>query len=269
MTDTNKLSILKQLLLDEDRDFANQILQKLESLENTVNIEDNLSEKVNPIIDKKIAAFAAAVPKTLGPAITEALADQIKNSKDQVVEALFPIIGKMIKKYIQQEMKLLSESINSQVQNTFSIKGLKRKIKSIFTGVSENDIIISEHSKSKIEQVFVIEKGSGLLMASSSNTDSVDDDMIAGMLTAIKSFVEDAFSKKDQSLELIQYDLYNIHIQNFSAYYMAVVVSGIFDSNYKEILENRLFDFAEKVINNNLSDAAEIAKSLNDLTDNE
>jgi hypothetical protein len=269
MTDTNKLSILKQLLLDEDRDFANHILQKLESLENTVNIEDNLSDKVNPIIDKKIQAFAASVPKTLGPAITEALADQIKNSKDQVVEALFPIIGKMIKKYIQQEMKLLSESINSQVQNTFSVKGLKRKFKSIFTGVSENDIIISEHAKAKIEQVFVIEKGSGLLIASTTNKDSVDDDMIAGMLTAIKSFVEDAFAKKDQSLELIQYELYNIHIQNFATYYMAVVVSGVFDSSFKDSLENKLFDFAKEKINNNLTEHKLISEKLNELIDHE
>lgn len=269
MTDTNKLSILKQLLLEEDRDFANQILQKLESLENTVNIEDNLSDKVNPIIDKKINAFAASVPKTLGPAITEALADQIKNSKDQVVEALFPIIGKMIKKYIQAEMKVLTESINSQVQNTFSVKGIKRKIKSMFTGVSENDFIISEHSKAKIEQVFVIEKGSGLLMASTSNHDSVDDDMIAGMLTAIKSFVEDAFLKKDQSLELIQYELYNIHIQNFATYYLAIVISGVFDSSFKDILENKLFDFAEKNINNNISNHGLISKKLNELIDHE
>lgn len=270
MTDTNKLSALKQLLLDEDRDFANKILQKLQSIENTVNIEENLSEKVNPIIDKKIKAFEDAIPNTLGPAITAALADQIKNSKDQVVEALFPIIGKMIKKYIQQEMTILSESINKQVQNTFSFAGFKRKIKSIFTGVSENDIILSQQSSAKIEQVFVIEKGSGLLIASStSKNQNIDDDMVAGMLTAIKSFVEDAFSKKDQSLELIQYDMYNLHIQNFSSYYIAVVVSGVFNTTFKSTLEERLFTFAEKNINNNLSNVSSIAKKLPELIDNE
>ena len=53
MTESEKLVLLKQLLLDEDRDFANSILQKLESLENTVNIQANLSDRINPIIDKK------------------------------------------------------------------------------------------------------------------------------------------------------------------------------------------------------------------------
>jgi hypothetical protein len=269
MTESQKLLILKQLLLDEDREFANSILQKLELLENTVNIQENLSEKVNPIIDKKIDFFAQNIPQKLGPTITEALGLQIKNSQDQVVEILFPIIGKMIKKYVQQEMKVLSESINNQLQNTFSLGKLKRKIKSVFTGASEKEIILSELSKSKIEQVFVIEKGSGLLISSTSREESIDQDMIAGMLTAIKSFVEDAFAKKDQSLELIQYELYNIHIQNFSSYYIAVVVSGIFDTHFKSVLENKLFDFATKHVNNNLSNGDAITKALKQLIKNE
>jgi hypothetical protein len=269
MTESQKLVVLKQLLLDEDREFANSILRKLELLENTVNIEENLSEKVNPIIDKKIDFFAENIPKKLGPAITEALSFEIKNSQDKVVEALFPIIGKMIKKYVQQEMKALSESINKQLQNTFSVGKFKRKIIVFFSGVSESEIILSELSKSKIEQIFVVEKGSGLLISSTSKEESIDEDMIAGMLTAIKSFVEDAFSKKDQSLELIQYELYTIHIQNFSSYYIAVVISGVFDSNSKNLLENTLFDFASKHITNNLSNSTLIAEKLKQLITNE
>ncbi|AWG21115.1 cell envelope biogenesis protein OmpA [Flavobacterium faecale] len=265
MTESQKLILLKKLLLEEDRDFANSILQKLELLENTVNIEENLSQKINPIIDKKIEAFTEEVPRKLGPAITEALGFEIKNSQDKIVDVLFPIIGKMIKKYIQQEMKILTESINNQLQNTFSFKKISRKFKSIFSGASESEIILSELNKSKIEQIFIIEKGSGLLLSSTSNEGSIDRDMIAGMLTAIKSFVEDAFLKKDQNLELIQYELYNIHIQNFASYYIAVVVSGVFDTNFKNELEDSLFDFASKHINKNISNSAYITEKLKEL----
>lgn len=57
MTDSEKLIKLKELLLNEDRVFAQNILEKLDSLEDTVNIHEKLSQKVNPIIDKKIEAF--------------------------------------------------------------------------------------------------------------------------------------------------------------------------------------------------------------------
>jgi uncharacterized protein YicC (UPF0701 family) len=121
MTESEKLAKLKELLLNEDRDIAQKILQKLDDLENTVNTHEKLSEKVNPIIDEKLQVFTEEIPHKLGPTITKALSEEIKNSQDKVVEALFPIIGKMIKKYIQQEIALLSDRINSQVQSTFSI----------------------------------------------------------------------------------------------------------------------------------------------------
>lgn len=243
MTDSEKLFKLKELLLNEDRDFAQNILQKLDSLEDTVNTHEKLSEKVNPIIDKKIETFVEEIPSKLGPVI----ADALTKSQEKVVEALFPIIGKMIKKYIQQEIKALSDSINSQVQTTFSIKTWQRKIKAIFTGVSEKEIILSEMNQTSVEQVFVIEKDSGLIISSASKQESIDEDMIAGMLTAIKSFVEDAFKKDQQSLELIQYELFEIHIQNFTSYYFAVVISGGFDASFKNKLENKLFDIASHI----------------------
>jgi hypothetical protein len=243
MTDSEKLIKLKELLLSEDRDFAQNILQKLDSLEDTVNTHEKLSEKVNPIIDKKIDTFVEEIPTKLGPVI----ADALTKSQDKVVEALFPIIGKMIKKYIQQEIKVLSDSINSQVQTTFSIKTWQRKVKAIFTGVSEKEIILSEMNQTSVEQIFVIEKGSGLIISSASKQESIDEDMIAGMLTAIKSFVEDAFKKDQQSLESIQYELFEIHIQNFTSYYFAVVISGGFDASFKNKLENKLFDIASHI----------------------
>lgn len=247
MTDSEKLVKLKELLLSEDRDFALQILQKLESIESTLNEEQLLAQKVNPIISKKLDTFTEEIPSKLGPTITEALKTQIRDSQEKVVEALFPIIGKMVKKYIQQEMRNLSDSINSQVQNTFSVKKWKRKIKSLFTGVSEENIILSEMVKPKVNQIFIIEKDSGLLIANvSKDEENIDKDMIAGMLTAIKGFVEDAFTKEEQSLELIQYELYNIYIQNLSSYYVAVVISGSFNLGFKEELEDKIFDFASK-----------------------
>ncbi len=271
MTDTEKLLQLKELLLTEDRTFANDILRKLDLLEETVYVNENLSDKVNPIIDSKINSFILEMPDKLGPTITATLKSEIKNSQDSIVDALFPIIGKMIKKFVQQEMKTLSDNINAQVQSTFSIIKYKRKIKALFFQISENDIILSELSNPKIKQIFIIEKGSGLIIASYSKTDpnnvenenhTIDEDMIAGMLTAIKSFVEDAFSAGNQSLENIEYELYTIQIQNFSTYYMAAVVSGAIDNNFKSKFQDDMMEFAAQNLKNNLDNQKLISEKL-------
>lgn len=264
MTDSEKLIKLKELLLNEDRTFAQHILEKLDALEDTVHTHEKLSEKVNPIIDQKLQIFVEEIPDKLGPTI----ADALTKSQDKVVEALFPVIGKMIKKYIQQEIKALSDSINNQVQSTFSMQTWKRKFKAMFTGVSEKEIILSEMHQTQIEQLFVIESGSGLIISSVSKQESIDEDMIAGMLTAIKSFVEDAFKKDQQSLELIQYELFEIYIQNFKSYYFAIVISGGFNTAFKNKLENKLFDLASH-IKSDAIDKEQITIKLKEFLENE
>lgn len=266
MKDSERLEKLKELLLTEDRDFAHKILDKLDKLEATLNTKEQLSEKVNPIIDNKLESFTQDIPKKLGNTIVKTIQVEMKKSQDSMVDVLYPIVGKMIKKYIQQEIKLLSEKIDKSVKQTFSLRTWKRKIISFFSGVSEKDIALSELATPKVEQVFIIEKYSGILLAEKSkNETDIDKDMIAGMLTAIKSFVEDAFVREDQSLELIQYELFTIYIQNLSSYYVAVVISGSYTSEFSSKIETIILETLADNRNKKITQHATITKKLTSL----
>jgi len=239
MNEKDRLEILKDILFTDDREYAEKITERIALLEQTINEQKNLSNKVNPIIENQLKEFTESIPSTLGPTITATLKEEIRINKDDIVDALFPILGKMIKKYIAQEIKLLSEKINNQL----SAKGWKRKFKSWFGGVKEEDLILSELSSATIEQVLLIEKDTGILTASYSKTKTMDEEMISGMLTAIKTFVEDAFNQKNQNLELIEYELYQIHLQSFVNYYIAVIISGNYTLTSKNKVQDLIFNF--------------------------
>ena len=204
MNQKDKLNILRDILLDDERAQVTAIDQKIRKLENTLNRRNNLSRKVDPIIDTKLEDFVQDIPDTLGPTITEALRTEIKNSQADVVEALYPIMGKMIKKYIQNEISMLVDRINSNMKRTFSFKGIKQAFKTRFSKKREAELVLRDQMQPVIEQIMVIEKGSGLLISEFSRTNGIEEDMVAGMLTAIKSFAEDAFAKKDASLQQIE-----------------------------------------------------------------
>jgi len=240
MKEQDKIDILKDILFEDGHKFEERISERIKILEKTVNEQELLSEKVDPIITYQIEEFKKSMPDTLGPTITETLRKEIELNKDVVVDALYPILGKMIKKYIAQEMELLTEKMNNQL-SFFSVG--KRKIKSFFSGKNEEKLMLDELSSAKIEQVLLIEKDSGILKASLENSKTMDEEMVSGMLTAIKSFVEDAFNQKDQNLELIEYELYHIHLQSFATHYIAVVVSGNFSTAAKDKLQDIIFDF--------------------------
>lgn len=244
MEQTDRLTLLKNILLDEEKETASDLLQKIKDIEQLINDEEKFNQRVEPVIDSRIDSFTKEFPQKFSPLVTDALKKEMQNSQDAVVEALFPIIGKMIKKYIRHEIQLLNERVNRQLSETFSFKKwFSSKTKR--QAVAHSAILRTE--KPELLQVLVVEKNSGILKASFTNSEfeAVDEDMVAGMLTAIKSFVEDAFNGGNQNLETIDYEFYTLHIQNFHKYYITAVINGTYASETKDKLEDLLLDFAE------------------------
>lgn len=246
MSDSDKLLRLKKLLLDEDRQAHEDVVEKVEEIKRLLNTREELEVKVDPIVDSKIQAFQESIPEKLGPTITAALKKEIGEAQDEVVDILYPIIGKMIKKYVLLEFQLLSEKIDKQLKKAFSFKGWVRRMKNLFTGTKESDLMYRDLVAPQLEEMFVIEKNSGILKGSYSKNKTIDKDMIAGMLTAIKSFVEDAFSKKSEELEMIEYESYKIYLYNFNSFYISMVISGVVDAAFKAKLQDSVMDFSHK-----------------------
>ena len=136
---------------------------------------------------EKIEDLKENFPEYFGETITETIKVQIKESQDEVVEALYPIMGKLVKKFIIAEIAKLSESINDTINNKFSVKQI---IKRLFKGnTTDAEDVLQQVFEPIIEEVFIIEKDSGLLVGNYSRGNIADKDMVSGMLTAIKSFV--------------------------------------------------------------------------------
>ncbi|MGB3468800.1 MAG: hypothetical protein WBA74_26180 [Cyclobacteriaceae bacterium] len=246
MPQTGGIEELKKILFEEE----NQKYQKLQG--RITEVKDSFDEKLKNYqlpekeVDDLVDHITEIMPEKLGPAITRTLKGQIKDSRDEVVQVLYPIIGIMIKKYVQREVQQLSDRIDEQIDKTFSLQNIWQLIKNGFSGKDSKDIITEAYG-SQIEQIFIIEQNSGILLASYSRTDLVDQDMISGMLTAIKSFIEDAFDKGAQELETIEYDLYKIYLKSFNKFYIATVISGVLTASLKNQLDDLILEFVKKM----------------------
>jgi hemerythrin/septum formation topological specificity factor MinE len=239
---------LREILLEKDWEERDQLAQKLEDLDDQINSRNRLEEKIQPILADERTNLKNKFPELFGPQITESISKQIRESQDEVVEALYPIIGRMIKKYITSEMEKLSEKVDHQMELAFSWEGWKIRIKAWISGTPQKDMMISKLIEPKIEEIYVIERNSGMLLGSFSKNASLDRDMVAGMLTAIKAFVEDAFTGETQELSNIDYDNFKITIKNFKSFFVAVVTSGGMNAHFRDKLDDTLLDFAQKVL---------------------
>ncbi|MFD2528761.1 cell envelope biogenesis protein OmpA [Polaribacter marinaquae] len=235
----NRFELLRELLLEEDRD-------KFSDLSNRILEKERLSEKVTPVVDEKIEDLRKNFPAYFGSTITETIKVQIRDSQDEVVEALYPIMGKLIKKAIVSEITKLSDSINKTITEKFSITEI---LKRFFKGKkSDAEDVLQEVFEPIIEEVFIIEKDSGLLSGNFTRGNIADKDMVSGMLTAIKSFAEEAFSKEDQNLEDIRFDNFQLTIKNFKTIYIAIATSGVINNEFRENLSDNVNNLAEIIL---------------------
>ncbi len=254
--------------------------QEKQNRDEEKSLEKALSPMVNRLIDKNFENSGDKIATQIAPLIGGAIREQIKSQKDDIVDALYPVMGNMISKFVTKSIEELLNKINTQIQNGLSATAIKRKIKAKIKGVSETELLLQENSEAKIKAVLLIHKESGTLLAKveDENNRLNDPDMLASMMTAIRSFVNDWVSHDTPNNELgeIEYGGNKIIIEASGSSYLAVIVEGAaFANTYKKIrmvFENIVSQYTDVIKSFNGSfdtfPKEEIKKELNKLLEN-
>ncbi len=238
LEDRMLLEKLREILLERDR-------EELQEVKRLLNDPVEVSKRVSPIFDEKLRYLKDNFPREFGTMVDETIDKRLKSSQEELLNIIYPVLGQMIRKFVSQQFQMLKDSIDYQVKNTFSSRGILGRFRAKLFGVKDSDLMLGELDAPIVQEVYVIQRYSGLLMGSYSKTETIDQDLIAGMLTAIKSFVEDAFQKEREELEMIQYGSFKIIIQNYYKYYIAVAISGSLKERDRDELSEKILTFAQ------------------------
>ena len=215
-----ELEKLKKLLLADELDQ----LKKLESKVETLDFE---------------AKDDATIMKRVTPAISKGIAD----NKETMIDALYPIMGGMISKYVTQAIKELMETINKKIENGLSFERYKRKAKAKLTGVSETELLLEESSNATISSLFVIQKESSLLIAEAHLEDKEIDDahMVASMASAIKDFINDWAQNNEMGSEvqILSYGNATLYIESAGSVFLVAFLDA--EPDYEQRAEINAF----------------------------
>lgn len=256
---------IRSLILGEDQARLNEldaqlshIQTSMESLHGRINDEDALADAITPIIADSIGTSIrnsrGEMVEVISPIMADTIRTNIRDSKDEMVEALYPIIGQLIQRAVAEAVKDLVSRIDSQIQRAFSYRSVWRHIQARLQGVSPGELALREALPFRATDAFLIHHETGLLLAylgedaigsadyslyetvSEGDTHTVqpvtvvddsDQDMISGMLTAIRDFVGDAFGRGEEgTLDQITYGDRQIFIETARYAYIAVVLEG-------------------------------------------
>jgi hypothetical protein len=177
------------------------------------------------------------------PVLGDAIRRKIRDAREEMIEALYPIIGQLVVRAVSEAIRDLARTMDAQVRTSFSPQAIWWRLRARIGGVSEEEMALRTSLPFEVAEVFLVHRESGLLLwyLSRDPATSSDSDLISGMLTAIRDFAQDAFGRgMEGQLDEIEYGERSILIEAGRYAYMAVVVDGVEPPGFRAEMRERI-----------------------------
>lgn len=240
---------LKELLLDKEQRTIGDLSHRVDVLFDRAGSSDRLRQSVAEVLAGAIrdaegekdghADLAAAV----SPVIIETVRREIRSSSDEIAESLHPHMGRMISAYVANAIKDMMEKLNRRLESGLSPRRWVIKVRSMLTGASEAELLLADMNALRVEDVYLIRRGSGELMGHweaphggdgaaraggiPATRISNQDTVVSAFLTAITDFAREAFAATDGGLQSLDMQSHRVYMRSSPMYLLAVKCSGV------------------------------------------
>ena len=243
---------LRRLILDEEQ-------QRLDRLETRLGDDEALKASLVPIIAETLRDAGVQdyrrLAGALAPVVLQSIKTEIHNSRDMMVDALYPITGRLVSAAVRNAFRDLVEQLNQKLDSSLSMDRWRTRIKAKMTGRSEAEILLSEGAAFEITDLLLINRETGLLVAQAGqegDEGGMDSQLLGSILTAIMAFVRDAMQDSpEQDLRTLHVGDMRLHLQVSPGAILAVKTKGPppagFDSALNETFVAFLAQWGEAV----------------------
>jgi len=224
------LSALQEILFGTDREEIQALTQDVHSLRRRIDDKD---------------ALAAAVAPILGDAIRR----QIQESREEIIDALYPVIGQIVVRAVTEAIRDLARSIDERLQAATDFQRTGQRIRAFFTGVPVGDLALRSGLPFLVQEIYLIHRESGLLLwhASRSARSTADSDLVGAMLTAIREFADQVLGGGGDQLHQLQLGNRELLLEFGRYSYVAVMIEGVVPTNFRWKMHKHLYAFEKSV----------------------
>lgn len=177
----------------------------------------------------QLRALDPELARALAPPVEDAITASIRRNPKPLADALFPVMGPAIRKAVAASLTAMVESLNRTLEHSLSWRSFRWRLEALRSGRSFGEVVLANTLLFRVEQVFLIDRKSGLLLqhVQAGGIGVQDADMVSGMLTAIRDFVGDSFTVADHaSLDAFQVGDLAVWIEQGPRALVAAVIRG-------------------------------------------
>lgn len=238
-SELSELSELRSLLLGIEETKLHQFYEKLDN--SNVSVQD-----ISRVLPEAIVLRTMQdeqLSEAIVPTTEQAIYSSVKKDINVLSQAIFPIIGPATRKAISTALDEMVQSFNYALEHSVSPKSLKWRIEAKQTGKSFAEVVLLRTLIYRVEQVFLIDKQSGLMIQHlvAPKVAVQDPSLVSAMLTAIQDFVKDSFNvRKHEGLHTLEFGELTIWIEQGPISVLAGIIRGNAPEELRFVFQNAI-----------------------------
>lgn len=228
-----------QGLADTNEKARGDLEAKLQEVFDRAGTNERLTVSVAEILDEALRRAEitqhADLSRTIAPLVVTTIKSELRNSQDEMVEALYPITGRLVKSYVASAIKDLNVQINRRLEQN----PVMLRFQSLTTGKSVAELALAGSADFAIQDLFLIRRGSGDLIARwPEKSESGRDQSISAILAAINEFANEAFAASQSSLRKIDLGDASLYLRGSPLYLLAARCTGPVPPSFEQTIDD-------------------------------
>ncbi len=260
---------LKELLFENESRALADLSQRMDIVFDRAGSTERFTAHVAAVLDQALAQAEierhSEVSLAIAPLIVHTIKTEIRGSQDELAEALYPSLGRMVKAYVVSAIRDLMDEINRRLEsNAFMLR-----LRSLLTGRPVADLAFVEGQRLKVEEIFLIRRGLGELLGHwpAINGLTAQDKRISGILTAINEVATQAFDADTAALRRIDLGTSIIYLRASPTHLLAAKCRGVAPAAVEQVIDEKFLSTIERlrVLFNGGSDTSVPRRAVNNL----
>ena len=238
---------LKELLFDREARAITDLTARMDAVFERTGSQERFAASVASVLDEALARAEvekhAQVAGAIAPLVVSTIRTEIRNSQDELAEALYPAMGRMVKDYVVSAFRDLADEINRRLeQNRFMLRA-----RSLLTGRPVAELAMTNAPPPKVEDIYLVRRGSGELVGRWPVAGNPRDHTRSGVLAAINEVASDAFVAEEASLRRLDLGSSIVYMRASPAHLLFVRCSGAAPGALERALDAHFIGTIEKL----------------------
>jgi outer membrane protein OmpA-like peptidoglycan-associated protein len=233
-----------------------ELATRVDAVFERTGTDDRLTHSVAGVIDGALREAEAnkheQLSSAVAPIVVKTIKYELKNSEAEMVDALYPITGKLVAQYVRAAIADLMADINRRLGGG-GLSALEQQARE--RGVTVAELMLSETQKLAVEELFLIRRGSGALVghwererqgATHAGVGSNRDALVAGYISGILRFSQEAFNDTRGMLRTLDLDGERIVLRASQAHVLAARIAGSAPAAVEQAIDATFLEALER-----------------------